>query len=114
MSYTPPTTPRVAPTALDVGYTTLTSAVATPCPALNGGPAQWLVGVVNNSLSAQTVTALVYDNPTTATGNIVASIGPLGVSQVITFPAPGIRLANDATAIASGAPIAPGIQVLTR
>jgi hypothetical protein len=93
--------------------TTLTTAVATPCPGVNG-PAVYLIGVVNNSLSAQTATILVYDNASAASGAVAASIGPLGISQVITFPGPGIPLANGATAIASAAPNGAGVQVLTR
>ena len=93
--------------------TQVTTAAATPCPGTNG-PAVYLIGVVNNSLQAQTATLLVYDNASAASGNVIASIGPLGISQVITFPGPGIPLANGATAIASAAPNGSGISILTR
>jgi hypothetical protein len=95
-------------------YGLITSAAATPVLAMDGGVATYLVGVVNNSLSAQTVTFTVYDSTGAASGTIVASIGPLGISQVITFPGLGIYLKLGCVVVASGAPIAPGVQFIVR
>jgi hypothetical protein len=93
--------------------TTVTTNTATPCPGVNG-PAVYIIGVVNNSTSAQTCTVTIYDNATAASGTVAASIGPLGISQVITFPGQGIPLQNGATALASAAPNGAGIQILVR
>ena len=111
MSYLPGLSQSTPP---DVTITLLTTALATPCTGGAAAPSRYLVGVINNSLAAQACTVLIYDNPSAASGNIIASIGPLGVSQVITFPGGGIKLANGATAIASAAPNGAGIQILTR
>jgi hypothetical protein len=94
--------------------TLVATGTATLCLSPSGAAATYLVGVVNNALVAQTATLLVYDNVSAAAGTVAASIAALGASQVITFPPPGLPLVYGATAIASSAPTAPGVQVLTR
>ena len=93
----------------------LTTAAATPClvPA-NGGPTSVLAGVANNSLTAQTVTVTCYDNATTASGPVAASIAALGATQIISWPLPGRPLVNGLTCQASGVPNGAGIEVYFR
>ncbi len=74
--------------------------------------AKYVIGVVNNSTSAQSITITLYDG-TAASGTVLANISNLGATQVITFPAPGLPVATQIlTIVPSGAPIATSVQIL--
>jgi hypothetical protein len=97
-----------------MNVTLLTTALATPCTGLSTGPARLFVGVVNNSLVAQSCTVLIYDSVLLASGVVIASIAALGPSQIMLWPGGGRRLTNGCVAIASGAPGVQGIEIYTR
>lgn len=73
------------------------------------------VGLQNLSLTAQSVSVTLYDNPSGASGPVVALVAALGPTQVITWPSPGRPLSNGGlTAQASGTPGGSGIEVYVR
>lgn len=72
-----------------------------------------LIGINNLNTVAQTVTGKIYDNPTSAAGTIVEDIGPLGASQILTFPGLGLLATSGGFTISlSGIPTGDGIEIL--
>lgn len=90
--------------------TAVTTANATHC-AQPHGESVVLIGVVNLAAVAQTVTVTLYDNPSAASGTIVATIAGLGASQILTFPGAGRHLLTGLYAHADGVPVSPGIEI---
>ena len=84
----------------------INSTAVTVC---NHGPGTYY-GVDNNLLTAQTATVTIYDNASACSGTILDSIGPLGITQQITKPAPK-KYTNGVTACASTTVQTPGIEV---
>lgn len=88
----------------------------TPCLSTSATPvvckpgAGTFFGVVNNSQTAQTGTLTYYDNVSACSGTIVASVGALGISQVIMWPAGGKRFVNGLTVCASTTLLTPGVE----
>ncbi len=92
----------------------VTTTTATICTGLNGIPAQFILGFVNNSASSQSATLTCYDNATAASGYIVETVAPLGATQVINMVLPGLPLTNGLTCQASAAITGDSIEVLIR
>ena len=101
----------------------LTTTAATPCTVPGqqffgalptSGAAVVLVGIANNSVTAQTATVLCYDNATAASGFLAASVGALGPTQLINWPLPGRPLGFGLTCQASALPVGAGIEVYFR
>lgn len=88
-------------------------------PAGNGTPsAGILLGYVNNSTSAQSVTVNCYANASgVASGPIVATIPPLAAGAGFLYPGGGRSYPLGLTCVASGAPTAAaagnGIEIYT-
>jgi hypothetical protein len=94
-------------------YGAVTTTAATPIK--NGtANAQFLVGVKNLSTSAQTSNLTIYDNASTGSGAVVDVEVSMAAGAFVPFPAPGIPLANGATAVASGTPGGSGYLVFVR
>lgn len=88
---------------------TLTTSTPTICNTGQAG--KIFYGVVNDSLTSQSVSVLCYDNAQQASGTVVASIAALGPTQIITWPAGGRRLNFGLTCVASGTPGGSGIDI---
>lgn len=113
--------PASAAVSIPYPYTvcSITTTAATTCtvPGASASTPQQasvIIGFVNNSTTAQTATVTCYDNSISASGAVAASIGPLGVSQVITWPPPGRPLFFGLTCQASATPVGAGIEVYIR
>ena len=107
------TSPAAGTSGAPYAYGTVTTTAATPIK--NGtANAQYLVGVKNLSTSAQTATLTIYDNATAGSGTVVDIEPAMAAGALVTFPSPGIPLANGATAVASATPGGSGFQVFVR
>lgn len=99
---------------LEWTFTNVTATGNTVVLGLAGLPATYLVGFHNLSFVDQTINLTAYDNASAASGTIVSEQVNIGASQIITFPPPGIPLANGCTVALTGAPSGAGIMVMVR
>lgn len=87
------------------------STTPVPCALPGGSTASFVVGIKNNSATAQNATVLL----TEPNGNVLDTIGPLGPGQILTYPPPGLGpLSAGVTATASAAITGDSILILVR
>ena len=87
------------------------STTPVPCALPGGLTASFVIGIKNNSATAQNATVLL----TEPNGNILDTIGPLGPGQILTYPPPGLGpLSAGVTATASAAITGDSILILVR
>jgi|GEM_PF-2812002 len=87
------------------------STTPVPCALPGGAMASFVVGIKNNSATAQSATVLLVE----PSGNVLDTIGPLGPGQILTYPPPGLGpLSAGVTATASAAITGDSILILVR
>ena len=103
------TRPAYADLSQPVAPCQLTNTAPTVCPTARSTSGV-LFGVVNNSLTAQIATVTCYSNANgQASGPVIASIGALGIGQVVSWPPGGraypLQLVCQASAAITGTAI---------